>query len=104
AEHADPVVDAFATVGSWPGTFPAVVIVALAVIGVLWFRGRPWRESAAVLWSFLASEALGLVLLFLLRARDIEPVRAEIWPSGFAGLIPLRAFAVFGMSAKVLAR
>jgi hypothetical protein len=70
----------------------------------LWYRGRSWRESAVVLWSLLASEGIGLVLLTLLRARDIEPVKVETWPFGFAGLVPLRAFAVLGTSAKVLAR
>ena len=44
-----------------------------------------------------------MVLLGLLRARDIES-KAETWRFGFAGLVPLRAFAVLGTRAKVLAR
>jgi hypothetical protein len=74
------------------------------MVAVLWFRGRTWRESAAIGWSLLASEGSGLVLLALLRSRDIEPLKADVWPFGFAGLVPLRAFAVFGMSAIVLSR
>jgi hypothetical protein len=38
------------------------------------------------------------------RSRAIEPVTLEVWPFGFAGLVPLRAFAVLGMSGLVLER
>jgi membrane protein DedA with SNARE-associated domain len=102
--HKAPVLDALAGVGSIPGTFPAALALTLLMGFALWYRGRSWRESAAVLWSLLASEGIGLVLLGLLRARDIEPVKVETWPFGFAGLVPLRAFAVLGTSAKLLAR
>jgi len=103
-EQKAPVLDALAEVGRFPGTFPAALALTLLMGFALWYRGRSWRESAAVLWSLLASEGIGLVLLGLLRARDIEPVKVETWPFGFAGLVPLRAFAVLGTSAKVLAR
>ena len=36
--------------------------------------------------------------------RHIDPARALIWPFGFAGLIPLRAFAVLGMTAYLIRR
>lgn len=103
-KHATPALDTLAKVGSVPGTFPAAVALTILMVVGLWYRGRSWRERAAVLWALLASEGIGLVLLGLLRARDIEPVKAEVWPFGFAGLIPLRAFAVLGTSATVLAR
>jgi membrane-associated protein len=99
-----PALDALAKLASIPGTFPAVVALTLLMIFTLWYRGRSWREGVVVLWSLLASEGIGLVLLSLLRARDIEPAKAETWPFGFAGLVPLRAFAVLGTSARVLAR
>ena len=70
----------------------------------LYHRRRPWRECAALGWALVASEALGLLVLGLLRARQIDPVRAVAWPFGFAGLIPLRAFAVLGMTAYLLRR
>jgi membrane-associated protein len=104
AEHSTPVLDTLANVGTIPGTLPAAVALTLLMVAVLRYRGQPWRESAAILWSFLASEGIGLVLLGLLRSREITPVKTEIWPFGFAGLIPLRAFAVVGMSAALLSR
>jgi membrane protein DedA with SNARE-associated domain len=103
-EHETPVLDGLAKVGSVPGTFPAAVALTLLMGFALWYRGRSWRESAVVLWALLASEGVGLVLLGLLEARNIEPAKAVTWPFGFAGLVPLRAFAVLGTSAKVLAR
>src|SRR5262249_57722287 len=63
-----------------------------------------WGESAAVVWGLAASEGIGLVLLGLFQSRAVEPVKADVWPFGFAGLVPLRAFAVLGMSAQVLSR
>jgi membrane-associated protein len=104
AAHSTPLLDTLANVGNFPGTLPAVAALTLLMLAVLWYRGRPWRESAAILWSFLASEGIGLLLLALFHSREIEPVRTEVWPFGFAGLIPLRAFAVLGMSAALLSR
>jgi membrane-associated protein len=102
--HEAPALDALATVANLPGTLPAAAALALLMVAVLWYRGRSWRESAVILWSVLASEGIGLVLIGLLRSRAIEPVKAEVWPFGFAGVVPLRAFAVLGMSATVLSR
>lgn len=102
--HPTPVLDALAKIGSVPGTLPAAAALTLLMVLGLWYRERSWRESAAVIWSLLASEGIGLVLLGLFRLRGIEPVTMELWPFGFAGLVPLRAFAVLGTSATVLAR
>jgi hypothetical protein len=102
--HPLPALDALAQIGTLPGTLPAAVALSVLMLTVLWFRGRSWREIAAIVWSLLASEGIGLVLLGLFRSRDIEPVNADVWPFGFAGLFPLRAFAVYGMSAVVLSR
>jgi membrane protein DedA with SNARE-associated domain len=102
--HRTPAADTLAAVGNVPGSLPAAAAVSLLMIGALWYWSRSWRESAAVLWSLLASEGIGLVLLGLLQSRAIEPPKLEVWPFGFAGLVPLRAFAVLGMSALVLAR
>ncbi|HLJ93926.1 MAG TPA: DedA family protein [Gemmataceae bacterium] len=102
--HTTPALDALAHIGSIPGRFSAVVVLTLLLLLVFWYRGRSWRESAAVVWALVASEGIGLVLLGLLRAREIEQVSQEAWPFGYAGLIPLRAFAVFGTAAVVLAR
>src|SRR5262249_25257389 len=90
AAHDMPTLDSLARVGSLPGTLPAVAAVTLLMVAALWYRGRSWREMAAIVWSLLASEGVGLVLLGLLRSRDIDPLKADAWPFGFAGLIPLR--------------
>jgi membrane-associated protein len=99
-----PVVDTLAVWGGGVGILPVLVALTAAVLVLLWRRGRPWQEGMAMLWALTASEAVGLLLVGLLRRWDVELVRAELWPFGFAGLIPLRAFAVLGMSAHVLAR
>jgi membrane-associated protein len=104
AAQGTPALDTLANFGSLPGTLPAVVALTLLLVGALWYWQRSWRESAAIVWSLLASEGVGLVLVGLLHWREIEPMRAEVWPFGFAGSVPLRAFAVLGMSAIVLAR
>jgi membrane-associated protein len=102
--HRTTALDTLATVGTIPGTFPAAATLTLLMVAALWYWGRSWRESGAVVWSLLASEGIGLVLLGLLRSRAIEPGKVDVWPFGFAGLVPLRAFAVLGTSAVVLAR
>ena len=99
-----PAVKTLAAGGTLLGSLPAAAALTLLVIALLWYRGRPWRERAAMLWALLASEAAGLILLGLLRSHDIQPVKAEIWPSGFAGLVPLRAFAVLSMGAVLVSR
>lgn len=102
--HDTPALAALAKVGNLPGTFPVAAALTVLMIALFWRQRRSWRESAAMAWSLLASEGIGLVLLGLLRSRDIEPVKADVWPFGFAGLVPLRAFAVFSMSAILVAR
>jgi membrane-associated protein len=102
--HSAPALDALATVGSYAGGLPVVAGVALGLIAQLWYRGRSWREHAVVIWSVAASEAAGLLLIALLHFQEVDYARANAWPFGFAGLIPLRAFAVIGMAVQVLAR
>jgi membrane-associated protein len=99
-----PFIDRLAYGGSFLGTLPVVATLTLLMVAQSWYRGRSWRESAALLWALLASEAVGLLLLSLIRSRNIEPLKSPIWPFGFAGLVPLRACAVFGMIANVIAR
>jgi membrane protein DedA with SNARE-associated domain len=91
-------------VGSWAGSLPVTAAVTLIVLAMLWRQKRRGHELGAAAWALLASEALGLILVALLRSREITPVRAETWPFGFAGLIPLRAFAVYGMAAYLATR
>jgi membrane protein DedA with SNARE-associated domain len=99
-----PLLNAVATVGTALASFPIVAIVTLLLLAALWYRRRSWRESAALLWAFLASEAAGLALSALLWSHDLEPVYALTFPRSLAGLLPLRALAVFGMAAKLVAR
>jgi membrane-associated protein len=99
-----PVVDTLAAWGQGVGALPIMAALTAVVLVLLWRRGRPWQESTAMLWALMASEAVGLLLVGLLWRWDVEPVPAELWPFGFAGLIPLRALAVLGMTAHVLAR
>src|SRR5262249_51056471 len=75
--------------------------VTLALLAWSWYAGQPWREHAIIVWALVGSEAVGLILLALIRHKGIEPARALAWPFGFAGLAPLRAGAVFGMAAHV---
>jgi membrane-associated protein len=102
SEQKRPIIDALAYGGSLLGTLPVVTALTLGMVAQSWHRGRSWRERAALLWALLASEAVGLLLLNLIRLRDIKPATAMVWPFGFAGLVPLRAFAVFGMIASVI--
>jgi membrane protein DedA with SNARE-associated domain len=99
-----PHMDLLAKAAILPGTLPVDVVLVALVVGGLWKQGRSWRESAALLWALLASEAVGLLIVGLLRYRDVEPIRAQVWPFGFAGLVPLRAFSVLGMIANLVTR
>jgi membrane-associated protein len=85
------------------GTLPVVVAACLALLVQQRLTQRSWREKVALIAALVLSEAVGLVLLALIRHRGIEPERTSVWPHGFAGLAPLRAFAVFGMAAQLLA-
>lgn len=103
AEHDLPAVDGLARFGAFMGGLPVMCAVTLALVAWLRQRGRPWQESAAVLWTLLASEGVGLLLVALLRLRALIPVVVEVWPHGFAGLVPMRAIAVCGMAAYLIA-
>jgi hypothetical protein len=74
----------------------------MLLAGWMVYYGRPWREVAALVWTLAASEAVGVMLAGMLHHRHIEPVRAATWPFGFAGLIPLRAAAVWGMTGHLM--
>jgi membrane protein DedA with SNARE-associated domain len=104
AEHEIGWLHALALGGSYLGSLPVIVLV-VAVLGVeLWHTGRPWREVVTLVWALAASEAVGLILLNLLRHKGLETPRATAWPFGFAGLAPLRAAAVYPTAAYVLGR
>ena len=102
--HSAQWVDQLAHWGHLPGSLPVVTAVTGLFLFQLWYRNRPWRESAALLWALLVSEGVGLLLVGLLRIREVEPIRAILWPIGFAGLVPLRAFAVFGVCSRLIGR
>src|SRR5262249_49839751 len=84
------------------GTLPTVTAVTAALAAWLWGRRRSGREVAAAIRALGASEAIRLMLFGLLRSRDVELNRALTWPYGFAGLLPLRAMAVYGMAASLV--
>jgi membrane protein DedA with SNARE-associated domain len=102
ARNAVPLVSAVAERGLYIGALPLALAVSALMIPHLWYRGRPWREIVAMLWALVASEGVGLVLLALLRHKGVAISWTAAWPYGFAGLAPLRAFAVFGMAAYLL--
>jgi hypothetical protein len=105
ADHGNiAVLHGAARVLSFLGSLPAVSLVAGLTIAYLYSQRKPWRQSVAVLAALILSEGLGLALSQVLRARDVQPTLAGMWPFGFAGSIPLRAAAVFGMIAHVLGR
>ncbi len=104
AAHRVPWLEPVAAVGSHLGSLPVLIVVVALAAGWLAYSHRPWREWAAVLWALAASEALGLLLLALIRHKHLEPARAQVWPFGFAGLEPLRVSAVYGMLAHLLWR
>src|SRR5262245_50608889 len=77
--------DRLAQIGSAVGTLPAVALLTLLVVAWLRYRDRSWRECAASFWALIASEAVGLLAVALLRVRHSEPTPALVWPFGFAG-------------------
>jgi membrane protein DedA with SNARE-associated domain len=99
-----PFLHGLAAAGGVVGTLVLTGSAALLMLGELAYRRRGWREAAALIWALAASEGIGLLLLALLRSRDIDPERALTWPFGFAGLVPIRAFAVYGMMAHLASR
>jgi membrane protein DedA with SNARE-associated domain len=103
AQHA-PTLNAVATAGSYLGSLTVLVPLAVVLAAWLWRSGRRWREPVAILGVLAVSEGVGLALWGLLRHKGIEPVRAQAWPFGFAGLGPLRGAAVYGIIASVLRR
>jgi membrane protein DedA with SNARE-associated domain len=102
--HADNAwINNMALAFSYLGSLPTVLILAAATLVFLRGREAPIRHQWALAWAIVGSEIVGLCLLQLLRSRDLHPVRTGVWPFGFSGLIALRALAVFGMIAHVLA-
>jgi membrane protein DedA with SNARE-associated domain len=98
------LLNGLAVLGSFLGILP--LMLTLAVLMTWWLRSRQrsGREIAVVWWSLVASEVVGLLLLALIRHRGIEPARSLAWPYGFAGLEPLRAAALIGMTAWLIGR
>jgi membrane protein DedA with SNARE-associated domain len=93
--------DSVAAIASYLGSLPVAATVTALLLGWAWYAGLPTRERVVIVWALAGSEAVGLVLLALIRHKGIEPARALAWPFGFAGLAPLRAAAVFGMAVHV---
>jgi membrane protein DedA with SNARE-associated domain len=102
--HSSTTLDSVAEWLGFIGSLPIVTLVSGAVVALLWRDRRPRREMAAMIAAWFVSEALGLVLVGLLRYHRAEPVKTMIWPFGFAGSMPLRALAVYGMAAWLLGR
>jgi len=104
ADHQSETLEVLAAVGSYFGALP-IAMAVVATLLVVWYRlGRPRREMAVAVAVLIACEAVGWLVIGLLRGRNVEPLRAEVWPFGFAGVAPLRAAAVFGFTAYLLAR
>jgi membrane protein DedA with SNARE-associated domain len=100
-----PFLDGLALAGRIATLYPVLWIASLLLIANIWYLRRSWRESAALLWALLASEAVGLALLAVLRQQKVEPWKAFDLPFfGFAGLVPIRALAVYGMAAWIIHR
>ncbi len=93
-----------ATTGSYLGSLPVLGLVTVFGVLGLCYAGRPWRQSAALVWALAASEGVGLLVLALLRHKGLEAARTWTWPFGFAGLEAIRATAVYGMLGHLLAR
>lgn len=96
--------DALALLGNGVACLLGAIGWTALTIGQLAYRRRPWREMAVMCWAFLGSEAVGLLLVGLLHAREVAPRYMDIWPHGFAALLPLRALAVLGMAALLVCR
>ena len=80
--------DTVATVASYLGSLPVTAVVTTLLLTWSWRTGRPLQEQAGILWALAGSEAVGLILLALIRHEGIEPARALAWPFGFVGLAP----------------
>jgi membrane-associated protein len=91
-----PIADHLAWFFRRVGTLLASGVAAAVLAVIIWRRYRDWRACAALLWALLASELVGLSLVAIL-----QPERG---PLGFAGIVPVRALAVFGTMAFVIAR
>jgi membrane protein DedA with SNARE-associated domain len=104
AAHPWPVVDVLAAAGSFAGSLLSAVVAAGIMLGWGHRLERPRRELAALLAALVASEAVGLLLVGLLHQRHVDPIAARTWPFGFAGLVPLRSVAVFGLAAHLAGR
>jgi membrane-associated protein len=96
--------DFLAAVGTIAASLPVMVLLTALLVARLWQLGRPRREIAAALWALLASEAVGLLLVGLLHLSRVRPDYLPFWPFGYAGLVPLRAFAVFAMAGQLIRR
>ena len=104
AQHHVHWLDVAAACGSYLGSLPVTGGLAAVMACWLLYGGRSSRDAAALGVALFVSEAVGLLLLALLRHQNIEPARALAWPFGFAGLAPLRGAAVYGLMAHVLHR
>jgi membrane-associated protein len=99
-----PLLNSLAGWGLGVGSLPMVSAVTCLVMIYLRRLGQYRRELLALLWTLVASEGVGLILWAFLRNPDAPAGWPALWPAGFAGLAPIRAFAVFGMASHLLGR
>lgn len=104
ASHESWFFDTVATASGFIGSLPILTLGTLLVLAYLVRKQRGWNERLAVIGALMASEIVGLILAGLLRARSVIPIVVDSWPHGFAGLVPIRSFAVFGMIAYLIHR
>ena len=104
SEHRGSPIDGMAVAASYLGSLPVVCGIVVAMLIISRLANQPWREQAIIALALIGSEAVGLVLLALIRHKGIEPEKAIAWPFGFAGIAPLRAAAVFGVAAHLSRR
>jgi membrane protein DedA with SNARE-associated domain len=99
-----PGLNRLANLGTGLDSLPVVCgLVAVLLVQQRW-RQRSRKESAVLVWSLLASEAVGIVLKMIFRHRAIEAATTIVWPYGYAGLLAVRAVAVDGTMAVLIAR
>jgi membrane-associated protein len=98
------IASVLAALGTVAASLPVTVGLTALLIARLWHLGRPRREIVVATWALLASELVGLTLVGLLHLHRIRPEYVQFWPYGYAGLVPLRAVAVFGTLGQLIRR
>ena len=103
-EHRVAWLDLVADVGGWLGTLPLTAAAAALTVVALRRRAEPGATAWPSSWFWRRARRWGWLLILLLRRETQNRCEPRFWPFGFAGLVPLRGMAVFGMSAYQLTR